>query len=95
MSLTIRERMLAVMQGRPHDRVPFIQYDDALRRTRRSGKWPAARYGDPALVAAAPYRPPAPQIRGATYPAEGLKGKVRTLHTPAGDLTEEVHYEPT
>ena len=29
-SMTMRERMLAVMQGREHDRVPFIQYDDAV-----------------------------------------------------------------
>lgn len=24
--MTMRERMLALIQGRPHDRVPFVQY---------------------------------------------------------------------
>jgi hypothetical protein len=26
--MTMRERMLAVLQGREHDRVPFVQYED-------------------------------------------------------------------
>jgi len=28
--MTMRERILAVVQGRPHDRVPFVIYDGML-----------------------------------------------------------------
>jgi len=38
MSMTMRERMLAVIEGLPHDRVPFVQYSGLLRPMRRSGR---------------------------------------------------------
>ena len=38
MSMTMHERMLAVIRGWPHDRVPFIQYDDAVVPNEETGR---------------------------------------------------------
>jgi hypothetical protein len=94
--MTMRERMLAVMQGRPHDRVPFIQYDDAAAPNaeiwevigrENMGLWRWSRV----------HRVEHPHcaFESRRIQRKGILGKVRTLHTPAGDLVEEVFYEPT
>ena len=96
MSMTMHERMLAVMQGRSHDRVPFIQYDDAVAPNEEiweligrenMGLWRWSRVHR--------IEHPHCKFEVKRIQRRGLKGKIRTLHTPAGDLTEEVHYEPT
>src|SRR5512137_1536540 len=96
MSVTMHERMLAVMQGRPHDRVPFVQYDDAVAPNaeiwqligrENMGLWRWSRVHR--------IEHPHCQFEVKRIQRRRLKGKIRTLHTPAGDLTEEVHYEPT
>jgi hypothetical protein len=94
--MTMRERMLAVMQGRPHDRVPFIQYDDAaapneeiweLIGRENMGLWRWSRVHR--------IEHPHCAFESRQIQRKGIRGKVRTLHTPAGDLVEEVFYEPT
>ena len=94
MSMTMHERMLAVMQGRSHDRVPFVQYDDAVAPNEEI--WQLIGRETMGLLCGhgAPDPTPALEIRGEAHPTPRLKVN-RTLHTPAGDLTEEVHYEPT
>lgn len=93
--LTMRERMLAVMQGRPHDRVPFIQYDAlaapneevwSVIGRENMGLWRWSR------LHAIDHPHCAFEVRWVQR--RGLRGRFRTLHTPAGDLTEEVFYQP-
>jgi hypothetical protein len=104
--MTMRERMLAVIQEREHDRVPFAQYNN---RT----DW------DPKVVVgiAAPndeiwsvvgrermgiirygrvHRAVTPNCKTETERIrEGdLLGKRTTIHTPAGDMVEEKLYDP-
>jgi hypothetical protein len=105
-SMTMRQRMLAMMQGREHDRVPFVQYN--IRND-----------FDPTLVTglAAPNEEIWPvigrenmgcmrfgRVHAEEHPhctttfermhVDGLSGKRTTLHTPVGDLVEEKLYEP-
>jgi hypothetical protein len=96
MSMTMRERMLAVMQGRPHDRVPFVQYDDAAAPNREI--WDVIGRENMGLLRWSRVHKlefPHCKFESKRIQRRGLKGKIRTLHTPAGDLWDEVHYEPT
>jgi hypothetical protein len=94
-AMTMRERMLAVMQGRAHDRVPFVQYDNtsadneliwqAVGRE-NMGVWRWSRLhaiGHPNC-----------QMEVRRHRKHGLRAKTRILHTPVGDLTEEILYQP-
>ena len=103
----MHDRMLAVIQGREHDRVPFAQYN--IRTD-----------PDPSVVVglAAPndeiwsligrenmgiirwgrvHRIEHPHclLQSEKISAGGLPGKRTILHTPLGELTEERYYEPT
>ncbi len=104
--MCMRDRMLAVIQGRGHDRVPFAQYNI------RSDK-------DPSVVSglAAPNEEiwsvvgrenmgilrwgrvhrlehPNCSFHSEEIFEDGFEGKRTVLHTPVGDLTEERFYEP-
>lgn len=94
--MTMRERMLAVMQGRPHDRVPFVQYDDAAapneevwdvigRQNMGIWRWSWVHRIDH----------PNCDIETTWFRRKGVRARKRVLHTPAGDLTEEALIEPT
>jgi hypothetical protein len=105
-AMTMHDRMLAVIQGREHDRVPFAQYN--IRTD-----------PDPSVVVglAAPNdeiwsvlgRPnmgilrwgrvhkvehPHCTLTSAPISADGRPGKRTVLHTPRGDLVEERFFEP-
>lgn len=95
-SMTMRERILAILQGRELDRVPFVQYDglaapneevwDLLGRDRMGLiRWSAV------------HRAEHPNCRYETeeFERDGLRGQRVTLHTPAGSLFEERLFEPT
>lgn len=94
--MTMRQRMLAVLRGEPHDRIPFVQYsglaapDDevwALLGRDRCGllQW----------VAAAVVDTPHCRFETEAFQRDGVTGYRRTMHTPAGSLTEEKLREPT
>jgi hypothetical protein len=94
-TITMRERMLAVMQGRPHDRVPFIQYDNTSEDNEiiwqvigreNMGVWRWSR------LHAIDH--PNCKLEVRRYRRNGLAAKTRILHTPAGHLTEEILYQP-
>ena len=94
--MTMHERMLAVMQGRPHDRIPFIQYDhiaapnaeiwEAIGRE-NMGLWRWSRVHR--------IEHPNCSFEKKRFQRKGIHGKRVTLHTPAGDLVEEILYQPT
>ena len=94
--MTMRERMLAVVQGRPHDRVPFVQYG-ALAGPREEIWSALGRQNMGILQWVSPFRLRHPHCRFETveFQRDGQRGFERTLHTPAGRLTEIKVYEPT
>lgn len=92
----MRERLLAVLQDRPHDRVPFVQYEDLAAPTREI--WSVVgRENLGVLRWSAVHRVEHPHCRFESQQIErdGLRGVRNTLHTPAGDLSEEKVYQPT
>ncbi len=94
--MTMRERMLAVVQLKPHDRVPFVQYDGLAGPTQEI--WAEIGRDNMGLLRwCGPVAGDSPHCRFTTEPFEqdGQKGFRRTLHTPAGDLWEERVKEPT
>ncbi len=93
--MTMRERMLAVVQGRPFDRVPFVQYnhcggpDDQVQALLGRD-----RIGLLAWVGAAVTETPNCRVDTAHFEADGRRGYHQTLHTPAGSLTQTKLVEP-
>jgi len=93
--MTMRERMLAFVQGRPHDRVPFAQYSglggpdeeiwDVLGRSNMG-----------VLIWANVCRCEHPNCRVETedIERERLHGRRTIMHTPAGSLEEIRLIEP-
>jgi hypothetical protein len=95
-SMTMRERMLAVIQGRPHDRVPFVQYhniaapDDVI--------WEAVGRDNMGILmwrGLHAVDTPNCRIERQDAPIDGKKGFRQTLITPEGALEEERYIEPT
>ena len=89
-----RDRLLAVIQGRELDRVPFAQYDNMAPNNE---VWSTCGRNNVGLLRwSAVHSIKAPNCRSEAVPIVhgGLKGERRTLHTPAGDLVEEYTWEP-
>lgn len=89
-----RDRLLAVLQGKELDRVPFMQYDNMAPNEEA---WSMLGRDKLALVRwSGVHRIDHPNCSSDAVPFEsnGLRGERRTLHTPAGDLTEEYVWEP-
>ncbi len=95
--MTMRERLLAVLQGRQPDRVPLIMYDDLFPRVEVEDEV-RRLFGDRIglLRWSAVHRLETPHCR--TVTEEYFKDKMRweraTLYTPAGSLYQEREYEP-
>lgn len=89
-----RDRLLAVIQGKEHDRVPFAQYDGIAPNEEAWSLVGRENLG--MLRWSAIHRIDHPNCHSETAPIQrdGLSGERRTLHTPAGDLTEEYVWEP-
>lgn len=92
--MTMRERMLAVLRGRPHDRVPFVQY----RGTGGPDEevWALLGRGRIGLLQwCSVHRVETPHCRFETEDSErdGQRWRRTTLHTPVGDLFEERTFE--
>jgi hypothetical protein len=95
-TMTMRERILALVQGREHDRVPFVQYSH-ISFARDDEVW--ARIGRENMgilrwVNVHRFETPHCRFESEDVVREGRKTLRRTLVTPAGRLTEERLYEP-
>ena len=91
-----RERILAVIHGRTHDRVPFIQYDNIAAPNEEI--WAAlGRDSVGVLRWSAVHRFEHRQCRvdSREFVRDGIRGQHTIIHTPVGDLTEERLFEPT
>ncbi len=94
--MTMRERMLAVVQGKEHDRVPFAQYDGLAAPNQEV--WDLIGRGNMGVLRwCGLFKGETPNCRVESADAEinGRKGKRNTLHTPEGTLTEERIIQPT
>jgi hypothetical protein len=93
--MTLRERILAVIQGREHDRVPFVQYDglagsnDEIWSVIGRDKMGIIRWSS---VHAMDH--PHCRFESAPFERDGRRGQTTTLYTPAGQLCEERLFEP-
>lgn len=94
--MTMRERMLAFVQGRPHDRVPFVQYsgiaapnDEIWATVGREQMGLLSWTGLHSFVT------PKCRFEREEITRDGRPGFRSTLHTPEGSLFEERFYEPT
>lgn len=94
--MTMRQRMLAFVRGEPHDRVPFIQYDniaapnDEIWSVVGRANMGVLRWSNVHRLE----HPHCVMITEQTRHGD-LRGDKRRLHTPAGVLTEERVFEPT
>ena len=93
--MTMRTRMLALIQGREHDRVPFVQYRNLAAPDEEV--WAVVGRENMGVVEWT-------TVHGVASPhchfeteeivRDGKKGFRRTLYTPEGHLFEERLYEP-
>ena len=91
--MTMRDRILAVVQGREHDRVPFVIYDgmlpnDELYRVLGVGRIGMLRWSRIHRV-----EHPQCHFESEDYCIDGARWQRNTLHTPAGSLYEERAFE--
>jgi hypothetical protein len=93
--MTMRERMLAVILGQEHDRVPFAMYEIMLPKQEAFDLLGRGRLG--IIRFCSIYRAEHPNCRFEhELLTEGATKYQRTiLHTPKGDLTELRVFEPT
>ncbi len=92
--MTMRQRMLALIQGRYHDRVPFVQY---ASQAPRDEAWALVGRDNLGLLQwTRVHALDHPNCRFETQEIQAgeRKGFRRTLHTPEGELFEERLYEP-
>jgi hypothetical protein len=93
-TMTMRERMLAVVQGREHDRVPFAMYDIMFPPQQA---FDLLGHGQIGLIRYRPiYRIEHPNCRWTSefFMKDATKWQCNVLHTPQGDLTELRIFEP-
>jgi len=93
--MTLRDRILAVVQGREHDRVPFVQYDGVAAPNEEV--WSVIGRENMGVIRwSAVHGIETPNCRFESEELEwnGRRGTRTTLHTPAGLLTEERLIEP-
>jgi hypothetical protein len=93
-SMTMRERMLAVLRGRPQDRVPFVQYSGIAAPNEEV--WARVGRGRVGLLQwCSVHRVEHPNCRfeHEDFERDGQRLRRTTLHTPAGSLWEERAFE--
>jgi len=94
--MSMRERILAVLRGRPLDRVPFVQYDGLAAPNDEI--WSAVGRNNMGLLHwTAVHRVEHCDCRIETEEFErgGLRGIRSVMHTPVGSLTQEKLRQPT
>lgn len=92
--MTMRERILAVIQGRPQDRVPFVQYSGIAAPNEEV--WAhvgRCRVGVLQWTSVHRVETPHCRLEHDDLEADGRRVRRTTLHTPAGSLVEERHFE--
>jgi len=89
--MTMRQRMLAVVQGRPHDRVPFAQYKNVCRCPVEDIYALVGRENIGILRHTHFHRWEHPNCRfeRTDIARDDMTGQRDTLHTPAGSLYQE------
>jgi hypothetical protein len=93
--MNMRERMLAVIQGREHDRVPFVQYHNIAARNEEI--WAViGRENMGTLHWCTTHDFDLGESSCETIDIErnGLRGIATTIHTPFGKLSQEQFYDP-
>lgn len=96
--MSMRERMLALVQGRPVDRVPFVQYSDmAGGGSDRAAKELLGpdKIGISRWTAVYRYETPSCGFERQEFERNGRRGERYLLHTPKGTLMSERLFEPT
>jgi hypothetical protein len=93
-NLTMRERILALVQGRELDRVPFVIYDGMLPLGEVFDCLGRGRIGLLRWSAVHRVEHPNCGFETADYVVGGAKWQRNTLHTPAGSVYEERAFEP-
>ncbi|MGD0091823.1 MAG: uroporphyrinogen decarboxylase family protein [Planctomycetota bacterium] len=90
----MRERLLAVIRGEPHDRVPFIMYDGILPKEEVWKLLGRERIGLLRWCGPARLETPHCQWKSEKFQRNGSEGERQFLITPKGTLTKEVLFEP-
>jgi len=93
--MTMRQRMLAAIEGRPADRVPFVQYDGLAAPSEEI--WSVIGRNNMGLIRwSGVHRCEHPNCRidSEEIHRDGRRGIHNTLYTPEGNLFEERFYEP-
>lgn len=94
-NMSMRDRMVAVIEGREHDRVPFVQYDGLAAPN--AEVWSViGRENMGVLRWSGVHTLETPNCRfeSEDIPDNGSRGSLITMVTPAGALTEKRFYEP-
>ena len=93
--MTMRERMLAVIRGHEHDRVPFVQYSGLAAPD--PDIWSLVGRQNMGIIRwSAVHRLEHPNCRlvSEEFERNGRRGERTWLHTPKGTLVEEKLFEP-
>ena len=88
--MTMRERMLAVIQGREHDRVPFVQYDNLV--VPNEVLWSAIGRENMGILmplAVHKIKQNICSIENKIIENDGNPGNRTIIHTPKGQLVQE------
>jgi len=94
-AMTMRERMIAVIKGLEHDRVPFAQYSSAVAPNEEV--WSLLGRENMGVIRwTSVHRKESPNCSMENHEVEkdGLRGYHSVLHTPVGELTQEVLLDP-
>ena len=93
--MTMRQRMLGVIKGQVHDRVPFVQYSGVVAPNEEV--WQEVGRGNMGILqwtGVHGVQRPNCRMSAEDIEKDGLKGKRTTMHTPAGELVEERFISP-
>ncbi|NQU11497.1 hypothetical protein HQ590_11940, partial [bacterium] len=93
-TMTMKERILAVIRQQPHDRVPFAVYDGMVPRDEA---WSLLGRNALGLIRwCHPYKVDTPTTRfeEILFEQNGTKGKRLILHTPRGTLAAVQYQDP-
>jgi len=92
--MTMRERILAALQGRPHDRVPFVQYSGiAAPNEEIWARLGRGRMGILQWTSVHRVEHPNCRFEEEDFERNGQRWRRTTLHTPAGSIHEERAFE--
>ena len=94
-TLTMRERIRAVIRGEPLDRVPFVQYDSMIPNADVWALVGRENMGLLRWVGLHRVERPNCSTQSESFERHGVQGRRTVLKTPRGTLTEETLIQPT